>query len=208
MYDLMSIYKALDQGKNREALEYTLNALEEAIKQSNEYMSLLNALGYVYCNLTEYEKAIKVYDEYINIAKQSLDKENLHIGYHQKAMALRLCGKYDEALDCIIKEREIITMYFFDDNLKTSVNEYEYGYILFLIGHIDEGYTHMKSCLDHALKTDDLIAQACAYRGSAEILLKIGDISKANELFDKAYALFTEANDTIGAEELLRLRKS
>lgn len=207
MTDLMSIFKLMDEGKNEKALECVLESIENLDKTTDEYLSWLNVLGYIYCNFKEYAKAIEIYNQYIEIAKQNSNAENIHVGFHQKAMALRLNNQYIEALDYIKKENEIITKYFKDDNLKLSVNNYEYGYISYLMGNIEEATLHMTQCKEYALKTDDLIAQACAYRGLAEICNKVNDQSQANDYFDKAYELFLKAGDSVGAEEIKKIRK-
>lgn len=138
---------------------------------------------------------------YQNI-QYNLNFDNLHAGFHQKAMVLRLNKPYIEALDFIMKEKERTTQYFHDDNLKLSVNAYEYGYISYLMNRIEEANMHMEQCLDYALKTDDLIAQACAYRGLAEISWKKDEFKLTYHYFDKAYDLFIKVDDNVGAKEL------
>ena len=59
----------------------------------------------------------------------------------------------------------------------------------------------MQQSLDSALKTDDLIAQACAYRGLGEIYQKL-DSRKSHDYFSQAIQLFDKAGDEIGAEEV------
>lgn len=207
MDDLMSVFMIMDEGRNEEAKECALQSIERLDKKDDEYLKWLNVLGYIYCNLEEYDKAIEVYNQYIEISNHNSNVENLHVGFHQKAMVLRLKKEYNEALNYILKENEIITQYFKDDCLKLSVNEYEHGYLLFLMNDIEEATIHMEHCLDYALKTEDFISQACAYRGLAEIFVKGNEQRKANDYFDKAYELFIEANDRIGAEEINHIRK-
>lgn len=208
MRDLMCIFEMMEEGKNEEALEIVLQTIEKLDRKTKDYQSWLNALGYIYCNLLNYSKAIDIYNEYIEISQHNSDFENLHIGFHQKAMVLRLDKKYAEALNYISKEKEIITTYFKDDPLKLSVNAYEYGYISFLMDHIEEAVLYMEQCLDYALKTDDLIAQACGYRGLAEISSKMHKQKQADEYYDKAYELFMKAGSILGAEEINQMRKN
>ena len=59
----------------------------------------------------------------------------------------------------------------------------------------------MQQCLKYALQTDDLIAQACAYRGLGEIYQKL-DSSKSHDYFSQAIQLFDKSGDEIGAEEV------
>lgn len=207
MRDLMTVFEMMEDEKNEEALEIVLGTVAKLNQRTECYLKWLNALGYIYCNLLEYAKALDVYNQYIEISQKNSDMENLHIGFHQKAMVLRLDKRYPEALDAINMEKEIITQYFPDDPLKLSVNAYERGYLLYLTDHIAQAALHMEQCLDYALKTDDYIAQACAYRGLAEICMKNKKSKQANSYFDKAYALFMEADDPIGAEEINQIRK-
>lgn len=208
MRDLIRVFKMMDEGKNDEALKCALKTITELDKQQAEYLNWLNALGYIYCNLSEYSKAMDTYNQYIEIARQNKDIENLHIGFHQKAMVFRLNKQYVEALDNIMQEKEILTAYYDDDHLKLSVNAYEHGYLLYLMNHMEEAHMHMEQCLHDALKTDDCIAQACAYRGLAEICWKREEQKQANDYFDKAYALFLRAGDKLGAEEVNQMRKN
>lgn len=56
----------------------------------------------------------------------------------------------------------------------------------------------MQSSLDYAQKTDDLIAQACTYRGLGEILGQVSHFEAAKELFE-------QAGDDLGAKEVDQL---
>lgn len=208
MHDLMQVFEMMDTGHNTEAKTYVLEAMETLDPQAAAYFDWLNALGYIHCNLSEYAQALAVYDQYIDTARQNNHVENLHIGFHQKAMALRLNHQYDEALNFIMQEAAVINEHFSQDHLKLSVNEYEYGYLSFLMDQMDNAHTHMERCLNEALKTDDLIAQACAYRGLGEIFRKDNHVSQAARCLDQAYDLFIQAGDTIGAAEVDRLRKA
>lgn len=208
MPDLMGIFEMMEEGKNEEALALVLQTMETLDQNAEAYPGWLNALGYIYCNLSDFSRAIDVYDRYIELSRQHSNMEYLHIGFHQKAMALRLGKQYAEALDYIRREKEIITAHFPDDPLKLSVNAYEYGYLSYLTDHPEEAEVHMEQCLEYALKTDDLTAQACAYRGLAEIYRKTGKQNQAEDYFDQAYDLFLKAGSALGAEEISQIRKN
>lgn len=207
MWNLRDIFEMMENGKNEEALKIVRQTLVTLDKQANDYQWWLNALGYIYCNLSEYENAIDTYNQYIALSRQNSNIESLHIAFHQKAMALRMDGQYAEAFDCINKERAIIADYFPDDSLKLSVNTYEHGYLLYLTDHVEEAAYHMERSLQYALKTDDLTAQACAYRALAEISGKANRKEQANAYFDEAYQLFLKAGDRLGAEQINQIRK-
>ena len=167
--------------------------------------SLLNLMGYIYLYEKKYEDCLEVYQRYLHLAITEKDRENEHIAYHQLAMVYREMNDFQTALSYIEKEREVIEQDFSGDSLKNSVNDYEQGYLRLKLGEIFEAKTYMQQSLDSALKTDDLIAQACAYRGLGEIYQKL-DSSKSHDYFSQAIQLFDKAGDEIGAEEVRDLK--
>ena len=60
---------------------------------------------------------------------------------------------------------------------------------------------YMEQSLKQALQTDDLIAQACSYRGLGEIY-SAENSEKSQENFLQAIELFEKAGDQIGAQEV------
>lgn len=163
--------------------------------------SLLNLMGYIYLYEKNYEDCLEVYQRYLHLAITENDRENEHIAYHQLAMVYREINDFQTALSYIEKEREVIEDSFSEDVLKFSVNNYEQSYLRFKIGEIEKSIMYMEQSLKQALQTDDLIAQACAYRGLGEIYQKL-DSSKSHDYFSHAIQLFDKAGDEIGAEEV------
>lgn len=183
--------------------------IEEAKKLVSENFSLetckdyglLNLMGYIKLFEKDYEEALLIYRNYLDVAISSQDKENEHIGYHQLAMIYREMNDYQTALSYIEKEREVIEDSFSEDALKSSVNNYEQGYLRFKIGEIVKSIMYMEQSLKQALQTDDLIAQACAYRGLGEIY-SVEKSEKSQENFLQAIDLFEKAGDQVGAQEV------
>ena len=163
--------------------------------------SLLNLMGYIYLYEKKFEDCLEVYQRYLHLAITEKDRENEHIAYHQLAMVYREMNDFQTSLSYIEKEREIIEQVFPEDDLKSSVNDYEQGYLRLKLGQFVEAMAYMQQSLDSALKTDDLIAQACAYRGLGEIYRKL-DSSKSHDCFSQAIQLFDNVGDEIGAEEV------
>lgn len=191
-------WELLFEGKIDEAKQ--LVQAEFCLATCKDY-SLLNLMGYIYLYEKKYEDCLEVYQRYLHLAITEKDRENEHIAYHQLAMVYREMNDFQTALNYIEKEREVIEQDFPEDDLKTSVNDYEQGYLRLKLGQIFEAKTYMQQSLDSALKTDDLIAQACAYRGLGEIYRKL-DSSKSYDYFSQAIQLFDKAGDEIGAEEV------
>ena len=191
----------LFEGKIDEAKQ--LVQAEFCLATCKDY-SLLNLMGYIYLYEKKYEDCLEVYKRYLHLAITENDRENEHIAYHQLAMVYREMNDYQTALSYIEKEREVIEDSFSEDALKSSVNNYEQGYLRFKIGEIEKSIMYMEQSLKQALQTDDLIAQACAYRGLGEIYRKL-DSSKSYDYFSHAIKLFDKAGDEIGAEEVRAL---
>ena len=194
-------WELLFEGKINEAKQ--LVQAEFCLATCKDY-SLLNLMGYIYLYEKKYEDCLEVYKRYLHLATTEKDRENEHIAYHQLAMVYREMNDYQTALSYIEKEREVIEDSFSEDALKSSVNNYEQGYLRFKIGEIEKSIMYMEQSLKQALQTDDLIAQACAYRGLGEIYRKL-DSSKSYDYFSHAIKLFDKAGDEIGAEEVRAL---
>lgn len=163
--------------------------------------SLLNLMGYIHLYEKKYEDCLEVYQHHLHLAITENDREHEHIAYHQLAMVYREMNNFQTALSYIEKEREVIEQVFPEDDLKSSVNDYEQGYLRLKLGQFVEAKTYMQQSLDSALKTDDLIAQACAYRGLGEIYSEENS-EKSKENFLQAIELFEKAGDQVGAEEV------
>lgn len=194
-------WELLFEGKINEAKQ--LVQAEFCLATCKDY-SLLNLMGYIYLYEKKYEDCLEVYKRYLHLAITEKDRENEHIAYHQLAMVYCEMNDYQTALSYIEKEREVIEDSFSEDALKSSVNNYEQGYLRFKIGKIEKSIMYMEQSLKQALQTDDLIAQACAYRGLGEIYRKL-DSSKSYDYFSHAIKLFDKAGDEIGAEEVRAL---
>ena len=165
---------------------------------------LLNLMGYIYLEEKNYNNSLKIYQRYIDLARSKNDLENEHIGYHQLAMVYRDLGEFQKALLYINQEMEIIQNNFPNDALKLSINYYEQGFLHLKLGELEYAENHMQKSLDFALKTDDFIAQACAYRGMGEIYLD-QESDKAQNYFYQSIQLFEKAEDKIGADEVRTL---
>ncbi len=202
--DFTKAFILLDENKAMEAKKYILSIDFEELSLDDKF-TYLNTLGYVLCDLKEFNQARENYQKYLDMAIDTDTKEDQHIAYHQFAMVERLDANYKKAYQYIEKESEIIDKYFANDVLKLAVNEYEKGYINFKLGNIEQAKLFMQNSLNHALKTNDEVAKACAYRGLGEIYKDKNPI-KANENFDKAYKIFINIGEEIGAKEILKLK--
>ena len=191
-------WELLFEGKIEEAKKLVSKTF--SLETCKDY-SLLNLMGYIKLFEKDYQEALLIYQKYLEIAISSQDKENEHIGYHQLAMVYREMNDYQTALNYINKEREVIEDSFLEDALKSSVNNYEQGYLRFKIGEIEKSIMYMEQSLKQASQTDDLIAQACSFRGLGEIY-SVEKPEKSQENFLQAIDLFEKAGDQVGAQEV------
>ncbi|HFH9836719.1 TPA: tetratricopeptide repeat protein [Streptococcus suis] len=165
----------------------------------------LNLFAYLYLEEENFDKALLACQRYIQLAREEQNAEQEHIGLHQLAMVYRSRGDFTKALELIEEEATLLATDFAEDKLKWSVNEYEQGYLRLQLGELESALHFMKRSLENALKTDDLIAQACAYRGLGEIYATNGAADLAEPAFKQSISAFEKAGDAIGAEEVREL---
>ena len=168
--------------------------------------SLLNLMGYLLLAEKDYASCTHIFEKYILLAQQNEDKEHEHIGLHQLAMIYREQGNFHKALKLIENEEEIIEEHFPNDNLKKAVNNYEQGYLRLKLNNLNEALTFMNLSLEQSLETDDVISQACSYRGLGEIYLALEDKGLANTHFKRAIELFESVDESEGIKEIEGLR--
>lgn len=123
-------------------------------------------------------------------------------------MVYKELNKYQEALEIIGKEKNIILEYFSNDMLKQAVNNYEQGYLRYKLDNFDLALKYMKKSLEDSLQTDDAIAQACANRGLGEIYSTLKNLELAKNYFEEAIRLFRYAEDSIGITEVENMVKN
>ena len=167
--------------------------------------SLLNLMGYLLLAEKDYASCTRIFEKYILLAQQNEDKENEHIGLHQLAMIYREQGDFHKALKLIEDEKKIVEEHFPNDNLYKAVNNYEQGYVRFKLNNLDEALTFMNLSLEQSLETDDVISQACSYRGLGEIYLAFDDTQLANMHFEKSIELFKSVDESEGIKEIEKL---
>ena len=167
--------------------------------------SLLNLMGYLLLAEKDYASCTRIFEKYILLAQQNEDKEHEHIGLHQLAMIYIEQGNFHKALKLIENEEEIIEEHFPNDNLKKAVNNYEQGYLRLKLNNLNEALTFMNLSLEQSLETDDVISQACSYRGLGEIYLALEDKGLANTHFKRAIELFESVGEFEGIKEIEEL---
>ena len=162
-------------------------------------------MGYLLLAEKDYASCTRIFEKYILLAQQNEDKEHEHIGLHQLAMIYRDQGDFHKALKLIEDEEKIIEEHFPNDNLKKAVNNYEQGYVRLKLNNLDEALTFMNLSLEQSLETDDVISQACSYRGLGEIYSALEDTELSNRHFKRAIELFESVGEFEGIKEIEEL---
>lgn len=191
--DIYLAFDLMEKGQLQEAIHWLDNL--SVSENSSEYYDYLSTYGYVYAEMKEFSKAYRSYEAYLTKAISEGSFQHQHMAYHQLCMVARLQGDYAKAKAYLDQESEIIQDHFAEDAQVWAIHLYEVGYISFLMGEKSDAEKQMSTSLDFALQTDDLIAQACAYRG-------LGEILSSRFHFEKAKALFQQAGDSIGCQEI------
>lgn len=177
---------------------------EYQVETCLEY-AILNLFAYIYLDEQNFDKSLLACQGYVQLARNEKNTEQEHIGLHQLAMVYRSQGNFKKALELIEEEAKLLSADFSEDKLKWSVNEYEQGYLRLQLGELESALHFMKRSLENALMTDDLIAQACAYRGLGEIYAASRITDLAEQAFMQSITAFEEADDDIGVEEVREL---
>lgn len=180
---------------------YQLVKNDFQLENCNDY-NFLNLMGYLNLQFENYEQSSAIFNKYIQLARKQNQVEFLHIGLHQLAMVYREAGKFKEALELIEEEKKVLDKHFKADLLINAVNNYEQGFLRLKLGKLDEALQYMQLSLKQALATEDLIAQACAYRGLGDIYLTLKQIDRSSTNYHKARDLFEKAEDEIGIKEV------
>ncbi|GGE36385.1 hypothetical protein [Streptococcus himalayensis] len=190
-------------------VEGKLVEAKDLLSKLNEDTASSRSLrAYLALEEQHYQQAMKLYEQNRIEALLAKNQEELHVALHQQAMVAREMDRLEEALDLIAQEAEIIRQHFSDDALRLAVNAYEQGYLRLKLHQTSEGLVYMKKSLSWALETDDLIAQACAYRGLGELYQELGASEESHLSFEQSLSLFCQAGDHLGAEEIEKMLKN
>lgn len=98
------------KGENRAAIKYHNMALSfyNELENEDRQVLVLNELGIVYKNLSQYEKSIDIYTQGIEIAER-IESTRLADVYSNLAVVITHMKKYDQALQYLFKSYELET---------------------------------------------------------------------------------------------------
>lgn len=192
-------FMALDEKRFEDAerlLQEGYDALEDDYQE--ELFWLNNNAIYLEVNRNRLNEARHLGQKNVTLAQAMGNLKLNHVALHQLAYIEREAKEYTAALDYIKAEQDMITQIPFDADelaLVKAVSGYEFAYLHYLLGDQVIAEREMRRALDLALKTDDQVAKACAYRGMGEVLHDVSYLEEAKRLF-------LEIGDDFGAGEV------
>jgi len=149
---------------------------------------------------------VKQVMKYQSLVREVLDEQDTAANAELVlAMIYTDQGDFHKALKLIEDEEKIVEEHFPNDNLKKAVNNYEQGYVRFKLNNLDEALTFMNLSLEQSLETDDVISQACSYRGLGEIYSALEDTELSNTHFKQAIELFESVGEFEAIKEIEEL---
>lgn len=187
------------EGENYELAERMWTQLIEEASDTGKKDNLLNSYCYTLCKLGKFEMAHLIYENLFH-------KKGDHIYLHQLGMVERERGNFLKALDYILKERDLVLSgkTSLPRDLALGAGCYEIGKLYELLGRKDEAFQAAAECLEYAMRGDDQIMLACAFRLWGD--LEHNRDPKASVLFyEMALATFECAGDSAGAMEIEEL---
>lgn len=158
----------------------------------------LSALGLV-------DKAVDNYKKMGELGKNTFRLEIESQAFHQIGMVYREAGQYPEAIDYFVQEQEMIYQHFTKNHLFLAANLYELGYTNLLLENDDVAFSFLMDSLTEAKKSKDLVMEGCAERGLGEFYLKQNEPEAARAYFEESIQSFKEAEDEIGAAEVVEM---
>ena len=187
--DLKQIRETLESGAAQQAEEMCRLCLKEC-SNARDFEDLENLLGYTLLAQRRFDEARQLYHDLY-------DRSGDHRFLHQQAMVEREAGCYEEALDLIRRESDLLQP---GSHLELAANLYEASLLSYFLEKEEDAHLHAEACLKHALQCDDDIMQGCAWRLCGE--LAKGDPDTARNHFHKALEVFERAGDSIAVTEI------
>lgn len=158
--------------------------------------------GYLLIENQQIIDAIINYEAALHLAQNLRDKEIIAQSYHQLGRVHRMAEQFTKAAEYFQKERRYIERNFPDHQLFLAANEYEFGYTKLMAGDLKQAKIHLDQCLQYALKSEDYVMKACAYRGLGDYYKEKNNVQKAEEMYLSSLQHFTQAKDEMGIREI------
>lgn len=136
-------------------------------------------------------------------AQMSGDCHAEHRALHQVGMVERMAGNWAAAQTCFEEEQGLIAS-LGNQDLPVSVNAYELAQIALYFNQPDPAKSWLETCLNSAIRSKDMVAVGCAYRGLGEWHQQYGARSDTLISWRAAAGAFAAAQDEQGLLDMER----
>ncbi|MCC7573084.1 MAG: tetratricopeptide repeat protein [Candidatus Methanofastidiosum sp.] len=140
----------------------------------------------------EYERAIKLYENYIENALKNEKIKEAGMAYHNMGIAYDNQKNYDKALDCFQKALECHKK--IDNYRGITWAYYSIGLIFGELKNFKEMVEYNKKAIDYGAKSQDKEIVLKSYNGIGHALNELKDYSKSLEYLNKGLDLFDSGN--------------
>jgi len=180
---------ALQRGNYREAADY----LQQAINLNRSLPRLIN-LGVLYTLLRDYENALRVYSEALEVAEKERNQKWLPLIWNNMGDLYRLQGNYDLALDCLQRALQIA-----EQNRDLA----HIALALRTIGVIHTEREEFEQALDKFTQLSQICRELNDKAGEIHTLIRLGFLHGKKKQFNEALKVLEKA--TQEAESLNNL---
>ena len=163
------------------------------------YVPALMGLVYAESACRNFRQAGDFASELLELAR---DHRETHVFLHQAGMVERMAGRYTEAMELFLRERELLLDRLPDEQAGISANFYETGYVSLLQARYEDAERDLRYSLEMGRRSGDSECTGCAYRGLGELYGEMGDGDRSREMYQKAAEAFGEAGDLSAVREV------
>jgi tetratricopeptide (TPR) repeat protein len=158
-------------------------------------------LGYVLAFANRFDEATDIFNTVRVISLEHHDRVGEHRAVHQLGMVARMAEHWITAKK-YFEEEHVLIEALGNEDLAVAINAYEQGMVrLQLPNEWNTSKAWFERSLKHALRSDDLIAIACAHRGMGDWHWAQADVQSATASFTSSRDAFASAKDVKGVTE-------
>lgn len=169
------------------ALTFSQNSNEQSEKDELNW-----ARAYALVELKRFDEAREIWADIFKRTKS-------HKAFHQLGYVERSEGNLEKALKTYLSERNFIST---QDKVALGANLYELTFCNFLLGNEKAALAYFSEYEGIQFDEPDLIERACFFRLKGDLLAN-RFLEQAQVAYNESIKLFVEADDEIGAQEIM-----
>ncbi len=195
-----AVYRAM--GNINAAIEFVRKTIDIAKKIGDRRVMAMgyNNIGVYYVFLGDYQTSIDFTEKNVEIRRQLADKKGEGIGLMNIGLTYRYLGKYEIVLDYYNKAKDLFESI---NDIRCTITVYKLiASVLMLKKHTKEARAYFEKALKIAKTTKEkgLVGEALFSYG--EYFCDIGDLKKAQGLYEQAEPMLLECDDKHMLSEL------